>query len=119
MGRVAGDRGVAGSDRWRGGGVNKTGPVNDLIHRALDVAQQGGAGYVDVRVVERQTESLTVKNGALQEAGANLSAGFGVRALVDGAWGFSGSARLEPGEVERGAREAGALARGRGPAPRE
>ncbi|HEY4767837.1 MAG TPA: TldD/PmbA family protein [Candidatus Limnocylindria bacterium] len=91
--------------------MNKTGPVNDLIDRALDVAQQAGAGYVDVRVVERQTESLTVKNGALQEAGANLSSGFGVRALVDGAWGFSGSARLEPDEVERVAREAVAIAR--------
>src|SRR3990172_7826106 len=119
IGPVAGDFGVAVSDRWRGRGVNKTGPVNDLIHRALDVAQQGGAGYVDVRVVERQTESLTVKNGALQEAGANLSSGFGVRALVDGAWGFSGSARLQPDEGEGVAPEAGAIARGRGPAPRE
>jgi TldD protein len=62
-------------------------------------------------VVERETESLAVKNGALEAAASNRSAGFGVRVLVDGAWGFAGSARTEPDEVERVAREAVAIAR--------
>jgi TldD protein len=84
--------------------------VNDLIDRVLDAAQRGGAGYADVRLVERDTEQLTVKNGALEAAASNVSAGFGVRVLVDGAWGFSSSSVQDPDEAERVTREALAIA---------
>ncbi len=90
------------------------GTVNDLIDRALDAAQRGGATYADIRLVERETEALTVKNGMLESASSDRSEGFGVRVLVDGAWGFSASARLEPVEVERVAHEALAIARASG-----
>jgi TldD protein len=85
--------------------------VNELIDLALDATQRAGAGYADIRITERDEESLTVKNGALEAASSNRSAGFGVRVLVDGAWGFAGSAVLEPDEVELIAREAVAIAR--------
>ncbi|HEX2142277.1 MAG TPA: TldD/PmbA family protein [Candidatus Limnocylindria bacterium] len=88
--------------------------MNELIDLALDAAQRAGAAYADVRLSERRTESLTVKNGALQAASTNLSAGFGVRVLVDGAWGFAGSALLERDEVERVTGEALAIARASG-----
>ena len=78
--------------------------MNELIDLALDAAQSGGAAYADIRLVERETESLTVKNGALEAADSDRSVGFGVRVLLDGAWGFSGSSRLEPDEVARVAR---------------
>jgi TldD protein len=93
--------------------------VNELIDLALDASQRAGAGYADVRVGEREEESLTVKNGALEAAASNRSAGFGVRVLVDGAWGFAGSAVLERDEVERVAREAVAIARASGMARRD
>jgi TldD protein len=85
--------------------------VKDLIDRALDAAEGGGADYTEVRVAERETEQLTVKNGALEAATSNVSAGFGVRVLVDGAWGFSSSRSLEPGEADRVATEALEIAR--------
>jgi TldD protein len=88
--------------------------VNDLIARALDTADALGAGYADIRVVERSNEQLTVKNGQLEAATSNQSAGFGVRVLVDGAWGFSASAVLEPAEADRIAREAIGIARASG-----
>jgi len=93
--------------------------VKDLIDRALDAAQRGGAAYADVRVVEREDEALTVKNGALEAASSNRSAGLGIRVLVDGAWGFSSSALLEPDEAERIAREALEIARASSIAQRE
>ena len=93
--------------------------MNDLIDRALDAADRLGAGYADVRVVERTTEGLTVKNGQLEAATSSQSAGFGVRVLVDGAWGFSASAVLEPAEAERIAREAVDIARASGLARKE
>lgn len=80
--------------------------VDELLHRALDAAQRGGASYADIRIAERESETLTVKNGVLEGASVSDSAGFGVRVLRDGAWGFASSARLEPEEVERVTREA-------------
>lgn len=88
--------------------------MNELIDRALDAAQRAGAAYADVRIVERDAETLTVKNGALEAANSERSEGFGVRVLVDGAWGFSASALLEPEEVERVSRQALAIARASG-----
>jgi TldD protein len=85
--------------------------VKELIERALDAAERGGATYTEVRVQERETEQLTVKNGALEAATSNVSAGFGMRVLVDGAWGFSSSARLDPDEADRIAAEALEIAR--------
>lgn len=93
--------------------------MNDLIELALDAADHGGAGYADIRISERETESLTVKNGALQAADSTRSAGFGVRVLVDGAWGFAASSLLEPDEVTRVTREALDVARASGLARRE
>ena len=93
--------------------------MNELIDRVLDAAQRGGAGYADVRIVERENEGLTVKNGALEAASSSTSAGFGVRVLVDGAWGFSSSAVLEAEEGERIAREALEIARASAIAQRE
>ena len=85
--------------------------MKDLIDRALDTAERGGAAYTEVRVAERETEQLSVKNGALEAATSNVSAGFGVRVLVNGAWGFSSSRSLEPGEGDRVAEEALEIAR--------
>jgi TldD protein len=88
--------------------------MNELIDLALDAAQRAGAGYADIRVTERETESLTVKNGALEAANSYLSIGFGVRVLVDGAWGFAGSAVMTRPEVDRVTREAVDIARASG-----
>jgi TldD protein len=93
--------------------------MKDLIDRALDAAQRAGASYADVRIVERDSDGLTVKNGALESAEAERSAGFGVRLLRDGAWGFSSSSLLEPDEAERVAREAAEIAAASASATRE
>jgi TldD protein len=91
--------------------------MNDLLQRALDVATGSGAAYADARWVSRGTESLVVKNGALEGAESSTSEGIGVRVLVDGAWGFAGSARLEASAAEQVAREAVAIARASAMAP--
>ena len=93
--------------------------MQELIDLALDAAQRAGAGYADIRLVEQATESLTVKNGTLAQASSDRSAGFGVRVLIDGAWGFAASSRVERNEVERTTREAVAIARASGLATRE
>src|SRR5947209_1206317 len=86
--------------------------MRNLAHRALDIAQQLGASYADVRVMERTTESIEVKNGRVEGVASGISRGFNVRVIVNGAWGFAASARVEDDvEVERVARQAVQIAR--------
>jgi TldD protein len=83
----------------------------DLTDRALDTATAKGAAYADVRVVRRLEESITVKTGRVEGVASGESEGFGVRVLVDGAWGFASSHVLTAAEADRVAAEAVRIAR--------
>ncbi len=85
--------------------------MRDLAIRALNIAQQLGASYVDVRVMERTTEGIDVKNGRVEGVSSGTSSGFNVRVLVNGAWGFAASANMEDAEAERVAQQAVNIAR--------
>src|SRR6266542_1545885 len=85
--------------------------MNELVQRALDTATAQGASYADVRVVRQQTQHVMVKSGTVEAVSLGEEAGFGVRALVDGAWGFSSSYRLTAEEVDKIAAEAVRIAR--------
>ena len=75
--------------------------MDELIARALDLAGVKGAGYADVRVVQTDQEQYVVRNGAVDTLSVDQSIGFGVRVLVDGAWGFASSHDLASSEVDR------------------
>jgi TldD protein len=85
--------------------------MRDLSDRALDTAVQLGASYADVRVVHRRDESISVKSGRVEGVASGESEGFGVRVLVDGAWGFASSSRLGADEADRIARDAVRIAK--------
>ena len=75
--------------------------MKTLIDRALNKVQMGGAQYADVRIVDRHSESIRVKNGIVESINSTESIGFGIRVLLDGVWGFSSSHDLSPKEIER------------------
>ncbi len=75
--------------------------MKTLTDRALNLAQVQGATYADMRVVRRRTQNITVKNGVVEALSDNESQGFGVRVIVEGAWGFASSALLTAAEVDR------------------
>ena len=85
--------------------------MRDLSQRALDTAVQRGATYADVRVVRRVEESISVKSGRIEAVAFGESEGFGVRVLVDGAWGFAASSGLTTTEADRVAGDAVRIAR--------
>jgi TldD protein len=85
--------------------------MRDLTQRALDSAVQQGAGYADVRIVHSRDESIAVKSGRVEAVASGDSEGFGVRVLVDGAWGFSSSRNLAVAEADRVAADAVRIAR--------
>ena len=85
--------------------------MRDLTSRALDTATALGATYADVRVVRQLEEAITIKSGRLEGVAGGESEGFGVRVLVDGAWGFAASHSLSTAEADRVAAEAVRIAR--------
>ena len=85
--------------------------MQDVSQRALDTAVQRGAAYADVRIVRRADETISVKSGRLEAVAFGETEGFGVRVLVDGAWGFAASSTLGTGEADRVAAQAVRIAR--------
>jgi TldD protein len=85
--------------------------MRDLADRALDTAAQLGAGYADVRLVRRRQEGIAIKSGRVEGVASGETEGFGLRVLVEGAWGFASSSRLTGVEADRVAGEAVRIAR--------
>jgi TldD protein len=85
--------------------------MRDLSDRSLDTAVHLGASYADVRVVHRLDESIAVKSGRVEGVASGESEGFGIRVLVDGAWGFASSSRLTADEADRIAGDAVRIAK--------
>ena len=75
--------------------------MKDYCDSALNIAQVQGASYADVRIVGREKQSISVKNGQVEALTHEESFGFGVRVVVNGAWGFAASATLTAPEIER------------------
>jgi len=85
--------------------------MRDLTDRALDTAARMGAAYADCRIIRREDESITIKTGRVEGVASGESEGFGVRVLVDGAWGFASSHDLSLDEADRVAALAARIAR--------
>jgi len=79
--------------------------------RVLDSAAHAGAQYADVQFWTIRSESLFVRNGDVRDASDVRSIGYGVRALVEGSWGFYGSDRFSDADFDRVAATATAIAR--------
>jgi TldD protein len=72
-----------------------------LAGAALDLAKAQGASYADFRLCRYQTEYLEAKEHRLEQSSTGLSAGFSVRVLVDGTWGFASSPVATEEEVRQ------------------
>jgi TldD protein len=73
--------------------------------------RERGVDYGDVRSVVTRRESLTVRNGVLDPAVRGADAGFGVRVLCEGAWGFAASHEESQASMEETITRAVAVAR--------
>jgi TldD protein len=83
----------------------------DLAGRALETSTSRGASYADVRFEVARSERIEVRNGVVATLADAISTGFGVRALVDGAWGFASSADTSDAGVDATAARAVSIAR--------
>ena len=85
--------------------------VRELMMAALDAARTGGASYSDVRVGRYRSSSISTRERQIVNTSDTDSVGAGVRALVDGTWGFAATSRLTKDGVAAAAREAIVIAK--------
>ncbi len=84
--------------------------MKKFMERTIDTLQVQRVDYGDVRVVERETEFIMVKNGIIEAITHNTNRGFGVRVLHNSAWGFSSSHLMEDDEADRITKDALSIA---------
>lgn len=87
------------------------GPTRDLLMAALNAARTAGASFADVRIERQQQNFIITREQQIQNVVDTDSIGCGVRALVDGTWGFSATRRLTRDGAVAAARQAVAIAR--------
>jgi TldD protein len=85
--------------------------MKEIAEWGLGAAAGRGATYADVRIVAQKGRALTTKNEKVGSVSDSESAGFSVRVIADGAWGFAASPGLDPKAVERTAARAVEIAR--------
>jgi TldD protein len=113
--------GAALSARWPGPEARwplRSAAVKELALRAIEAARAAGATYADARL--SRSQSREVRSNAFPgwgeaDTGTSINVGevlaIGVRALVNGCWGFASSAVWSPDEAARLGRVAVAQAK--------
>lgn len=87
------------------------GDLQSLADAALTTARMKGASYADIRINRYRNQAVSTREDRVQNVSDNESYGFGVRALVDGTWGFAASSMVTRDEVARVAEQAVAIAK--------
>ena len=66
----------------------------ELANAALDAARSAGASYADVRVGRYRRQNVSTRERQVTGVSDSESYGLGVRALVDGSWGFAATSQM-------------------------
>jgi TldD protein len=83
----------------------------EVAEAALKQATASGASYADIRVSRYRRESIASRERQIQNVSRSTSYGLGIRVLVNGAWGFAATNRVEPAAARAAAEKAVAIAR--------
>jgi TldD protein len=90
--------------------------MKDILEHVMDAAR-GRADYADVRHVHTREESISTRNGAVDEVEGSESEGVGVRIRSHGAWGFAATRDVTRAGVETALARALAIAAAQPRAP--
>ncbi|MEX5706946.1 TldD/PmbA family protein [Parafrankia sp. FMc6] len=86
-------------------------PTAALTDAALQAARDLGAAHADIRIERLKESSLSFRDAGLESRSDGVTAGFAVRVVHDGTWGFAAGVDLTVDEAVRVAREAVAMAK--------
>ncbi len=73
--------------------------MHEIIDAFLNKAQSKGIDYADIRVIDRRRESITVRDGRVDNYLDSTDAGIGVRVLHKGRWGYAASHNIDAREA--------------------
>lgn len=93
--------------------------MKDRIKSIVDYLKKKKVDYGDIRQLTSQKENIKVKNRNVESLSRNENQGFGIRVIVDGAWGFASSSILTEAEMKRIANRAIQIARASGTTKKE
>jgi TldD protein len=82
----------------------------DVATAAVEAALAAGATYADARLMHRRHESMTARDGDVDDVSQAEDAGVGVRALVGSGWGFHAVADVSAAAAARAGATAAATA---------
>lgn len=85
--------------------------MEEFISNIINTLKMKNVDYGDVRVVEEETEFISLKNGIIEVLTHSTDMGFGVRVLKNSAWGFSSSNIFKKSEANKIAKDALSIAR--------
>jgi len=85
--------------------------IRALMMTAINAAKSAGASYADVRIGRYRQSFVFTREHQIVNTVDTDSLGAGVRALVDGTWGFGATETLTTDGVAAAAREAVAIAK--------
>lgn len=85
--------------------------VKSLIAVGLDAAKAAGASWADVRFERLRHQALRSEDDHIVHASDGESFGVGIRAIVDGVWGFCATWHVDRDAVAQAARDAVAVAK--------
>jgi TldD protein len=88
--------------------------TKDLLMDALNATKMAGAGFADARIGRYLQNFVVTREQQIINVVDTDSIGIGVRALVNGTWGFAASRELTRDGVAATAREAVAIAKANG-----
>ena len=76
--------------------------MKDQLQKAI----AGKDGFVELRYHRRKSNSFVAQKGRVDVANHSVTEGVGVRALIDGAWGFAATADTSESAIDRAIEEA-------------
>ena len=85
--------------------------MNDLALLAIQVAKDSGASYADARIGRYRRQGIATRERQITNVFDTESFGIGVRALINGSWGFAATSELTRDAVTETARQAARIAR--------
>jgi len=68
--------------------------MKDFAITIQDLLKQTDIDYGDVRVIHIVEENIVVKNGKIEDIRREENLGFGIRVMINDAWGFASSSNL-------------------------
>ncbi|MBN2541906.1 TldD/PmbA family protein [bacterium] len=93
--------------------------MKEFTDLALDIAKNAGADYADMRIVEERQNRVYAVRRSLKLIDETENFGYGIRVLLNGAWGFASNTRLNKDEVAKTAELAVSAARASAKVPKD